>query len=45
MAIILPDPPYDFNALQPVISAATIKLHHGVHRERQTGSAAEGAPA
>lgn len=31
MAINLPDLPYDFDALQPVISAATLKLHHGAH--------------
>ncbi|HZO02153.1 MAG TPA: superoxide dismutase [Burkholderiales bacterium] len=31
MAITLPDLPYDYDALQPVISAATMKLHHGAH--------------
>jgi Fe-Mn family superoxide dismutase len=31
MAIELPDLPYDYDALQPVISAATLKLHHGAH--------------
>jgi superoxide dismutase, Fe-Mn family len=31
MAITLPDLPYDYDALQPVISAATLKLHHGAH--------------
>lgn len=31
MAITLPDLPYDHDALQPVISAATLKLHHGAH--------------
>ena len=31
MAIALPDLPYDYDALQPVISAATLKLHHGAH--------------
>lgn len=31
MAITLPDLPYDFDALQPIISAATMKLHHGAH--------------
>jgi len=31
MAITLPDLPYEYDALQPVISAATMKLHHGAH--------------
>jgi superoxide dismutase, Fe-Mn family len=31
MPIALPDLPYDCDALQPVISAATMKLHHGAH--------------
>jgi Fe-Mn family superoxide dismutase len=31
MPILLPDLPYDYGALQPVISAATMKLHHGAH--------------
>ncbi len=31
MPITLPDLPYDYDALQPVISAATLKLHHGAH--------------
>ena len=31
MAITLPDLPYDYDALQPVISSATLKLHHGAH--------------
>jgi superoxide dismutase, Fe-Mn family len=31
MAITLADLPYDYDALQPVISAATLKLHHGTH--------------
>ena len=31
MAITLPDLPYDYDALQPVISPATLKLHHGAH--------------
>ena len=31
MAITLPELPYDYDALQPVISAATLKLHHGAH--------------
>jgi superoxide dismutase, Fe-Mn family len=31
MAITLPNLPYDYDALQPVISAATLKLHHGAH--------------
>jgi Fe-Mn family superoxide dismutase len=31
MAITLPELPYADDALQPVISAATLKLHHGTH--------------
>jgi Fe-Mn family superoxide dismutase len=31
MAITLPDLPYDHDALQPWISAATLKAHHGAH--------------
>ncbi|MGQ0655795.1 MAG: superoxide dismutase [Betaproteobacteria bacterium] len=31
MAIALPDLPYACDALEPVISAATLKLHHGAH--------------
>ena len=31
MAITLPDLPYDYDALQPFISAATLKVHHGGH--------------
>lgn len=31
MAITLADLPYDYDALQPVISPATLKLHHGAH--------------
>lgn len=31
MTITLADLPYDHDALQSVISAATLKLHHGVH--------------
>ena len=31
MAITLPDLPYGYDALQPIISAATLKLHHGAH--------------
>lgn len=27
----LPDLPYDYNALEPVISAEIMKLHHGKH--------------
>ena len=27
----LPDLPYDYSALEPVISAAIMKLHHGKH--------------
>ena len=31
MAITLPDLPYGYDALQPVISGPTLKLHHGAH--------------
>jgi Fe-Mn family superoxide dismutase len=31
MRIKLPPLPYDYDALEPVISAATMKLHHGAH--------------
>jgi superoxide dismutase, Fe-Mn family len=31
MAIRLPELPYRYDALEPVISAATLKLHHGAH--------------
>ena len=31
MPITLPDLPYAYDALQPVISAATVKLHYGAH--------------
>ena len=31
MALTLPDLPYDYDALEPVISSATLKLHHGAH--------------
>ena len=31
MTITLPPLPYEYHALQPVISAATLKLHHGAH--------------
>jgi Fe-Mn family superoxide dismutase len=31
MPIALPPLPYDYDALEPVISAATLKLHHGAH--------------
>ena len=31
MAITLPELPYDYDALHPLISAATLKLHHGAH--------------
>jgi Fe-Mn family superoxide dismutase len=31
MAIKLPDLPYDYDALRPVMSSATLKLHHGAH--------------
>lgn len=31
MTITLPPLPYDYDALEPVISAATLRLHHGAH--------------
>ena len=31
MPITLPPLPYDYAALEPVISSATMKLHHGAH--------------
>jgi superoxide dismutase, Fe-Mn family len=31
MTFKLPDLPYDLHALEPVISSATLKLHHGAH--------------
>ena len=31
MTIRLPDLPYAYDALEPLISAATLKLHHGAH--------------
>ncbi|MGQ0547604.1 MAG: superoxide dismutase, partial [Betaproteobacteria bacterium] len=31
MSIALPPLPYDYHDLEPVISAATLKLHHGAH--------------
>lgn len=31
MPITLPDLPYGYDALEPVISSATLKLHHGAH--------------
>ncbi|SRR5581483_699058 len=31
MNIALPPLPYEYDALEPVISAATMKLHHGAH--------------
>jgi Fe-Mn family superoxide dismutase len=31
MTIALPALPYDYHALEPVISSATMKLHHGAH--------------
>ena len=31
MAIHLPELPYEYDALEPVISSATLKLHHGAH--------------
>lgn len=29
----LPDLPYDYGALEPIISADIIKLHHGKHHQ------------
>ena len=51
MSIALPPLPYAYDALEPFISAATLKLHHGAHHrgylERLntliSGSALEGA--
>ena len=31
MTLTLPPLPYEYHALEPVISAATLKLHHGAH--------------
>ena len=31
MSVTLQPLPYDYDALEPVISAATLKLHHGAH--------------
>ena len=31
MPVTLPELPYGYEALEPVISAATLKLHHGAH--------------
>jgi Fe-Mn family superoxide dismutase len=31
MPLTLPPLPYEYDALEPFISAATLKLHHGVH--------------
>jgi superoxide dismutase, Fe-Mn family len=31
MSFELPDLPYELHALEPVISSATLKLHHGAH--------------
>ena len=31
MTYLLPDLPYELHALEPVISSATLKLHHGAH--------------
>jgi Fe-Mn family superoxide dismutase len=33
MAIALPELPYAYDALAPVISAQTLKIHHGVHHK------------
>lgn len=52
MTIALPSLPYAYEALEPVISAATMKLHHGAHHRGYVdklnaliaGSQFEGAP-
>ena len=52
MKIALPPLPYDYHALEPVISAATMKLHHDAHHRGYVdklnallkGSALEGEP-
>jgi Fe-Mn family superoxide dismutase len=52
MSITLPPLPYEYHALEPVVSAATLKLHHGAHHrgyvERLNalirGSTLEGEP-
>jgi Fe-Mn family superoxide dismutase len=52
MTITLPALPYDYDALQPVISAATLELHYGAHHRGYVdklnalvkGSALESAP-
>lgn len=52
MKIALPPLPYEYEALEPVISAATMKLHHGAHHRGYVdklnalieGSELEGAP-
>ncbi len=31
MPIMLPELPYEYSALQPFISSATLKMHHGAH--------------
>lgn len=31
MAFTLPDLPYDFSALEPVIDTLTMQIHHGKH--------------
>ena len=52
MTIALPPLPYDYAALEPVISSAALKLHHGAHHRGYVdklnaliaGSQFEGAP-
>ncbi len=52
MKITLPPLPYEYHALEPVISAATMKLHHDAHHRAYVnkvnalirGSALEGEP-
>ena len=31
MAFVLPDLPYAFDALEPIIDAKTMEIHHGRH--------------
>lgn len=47
MAFILPDLPYDFNALEPHIDARTMEIHHDKHHAGYTNNlnaAIEGTP-
>lgn len=47
MSYELPDLPYDFDALEPVIDARTMEIHHGKHHQGYTNkvnAALEGHP-